>query len=274
MNLLIACDMEGVTGVVHPDQVNTTHGEYQRFRRLMTQDTNAAIEGALAAGVDEVIVSDGHAFGHNILVEELHPRARLHSGLNAAFAMVEGVQEKPDAAFFIGYHARAGTMHAILDHTWSSYCLADVRINERSTGETGLNAAVCGHFDVPVLMVSGDQALAAEARAWLPQAECAIVKTATGRNSGICLPPAQSHVVIRDAAQRAVEACKAGTGQQPLRLPAPLRLGVTFKSSEQADKACIMPGVERLDGTRLVIDCADMIELYRALRTLASLASK
>ena len=274
MKVLIACDMEGITGVVNRDQVTTTHAEYQRCRRLMAQDANAAVEGALAAGAAEVIVSDGHAHGHNILIEDLHPGARLHSGLNAEFAMVEGVQERPDAAIFIGYHARAGTLNAILDHTWNSYCLADVRLNDRSIGETGLNAAVCGHFGVPVVMVSGDQALAAESREWLPGTVCAVVKTGTGRGSGVCLPPAESQALIRETSRQAVADFRAGKGPQPFVMPGPLKLTLTFKSCEFADKAEVMPGAIRLDGTRLAYEGSDILAVYRALRALASLASK
>lgn len=274
MKILIACDMEGITGVVNRDQVTTTHSEYQRYRRLMAQDANAAVEGALAAGAEEVIVSDGHAYGYNILIEDLHKKARLHSGLNSVFAMVEGIQDRPNAVMFIGYHARAGTQNAILDHTWNSYCLADVRINDRPIGETGINAAVCGHFGAPVAMVSGDQALAEETREWLPGTACAVVKTATGRGSGVCLPPAESQALIRETARLALIDLRAGKGAKPLVLPGPLRLTLTFKSSEHADKACTMPGTERLGGTQLAYDGVDILAVCQALRTLASLASK
>ena len=165
MKILIAVDMEGISGVVNWDQVDPRHAEYTRFRRIMTQDVNAAIQGCLAAGAKEVVVADGHASGYNILIEELDPRARLNSGNSAPLAMVQGIDASFNAAMFVGYHACAGSMNAILDHTWSSSSVANVWLNGVLVGETGLNAAVCGHFNVPVIMLSGDQTVCAEARA-------------------------------------------------------------------------------------------------------------
>src|SRR3972149_3024701 len=120
MKILIATDMEGITGVTTWDQVTPGHAEYARFRRLMTQDVNAAIRGAFEAGAQEVLVTDGHWNGSNILVEELEPRARLNTGSPSPFSMVQGIDESVDGVMFIGYHARNGSPNAVLDHTWSS----------------------------------------------------------------------------------------------------------------------------------------------------------
>ena len=152
MKILIAVDMEGITGVTAWDQVTPGHAEYTRFRKLMTQDVNAAIRGAYEAGAAEVIVADGHWNGSNILIEELDPRAKLNSGSPSPFSMMEGIDETVNAVFFIGYHARNGSPYAILDHTWSSRTVANVWLNELLTGEYGLNAAVAGHFGAPIIM--------------------------------------------------------------------------------------------------------------------------
>ena len=117
MSLMITADMEGISGVVHTDHVNPSHAEHARFRRIMTADVNAAIAGARAAGMDELAVDDGQWDGTNILLEELNPQARLNSGNSAPFFMVVGIQSGVDAVFFIGYHARAGSVTGILDHT-------------------------------------------------------------------------------------------------------------------------------------------------------------
>ena len=181
MKVLIAVDMEGITGVTTWDQVTPGHAEYARFRRLMTQDVNAAIRGALEAGADEVIVADGHWNASNILIEELDPRAKLNSGSPSPFSMMEGIDESIDAVFFIGYHARNGSPFAILDHTWSSRTVANIWLNELLTGEYGLNASLAGHFGVPVIMVSGDQTACAQMSELLGDVEIAVVKQATGR---------------------------------------------------------------------------------------------
>src|SRR5215210_2564024 len=181
MKILIATDMEGITGVTTWEQVTPGHAEYTRFRSLMTQDVSAAIRGAFDAGAVEVIVADGHWNGSNILIEELDARARLNTGSPSPLSMMEGIDQSIDGVMFIGYHARNGSDSAILDHTWSSRTVANLWLNDILTGEYGLNAAVAGHFGVPVVMVSGDQTACAQGRGLLGDVETAVVKQAWGR---------------------------------------------------------------------------------------------
>ena len=225
MKILIAADMEGITGVVHWDQVNTNHPEYARFRKLMTGDVNAAIRGAFDAGVDQVVVTDGHSWGRNILIEELDARARLNSGSFSPLSMVQGVDEGVDGVIFIGYHARIGTRNAVLEHTWSDERVANLWINDRLFGESGLNGGVCGHFGVPVIMISGDQTVCAEAMDFFGEVETAVVKIAQGRMAAECLPPAVSQLKIYEAAQRAIIRLQAGTVPAPFVVPAPITHG-------------------------------------------------
>ncbi len=274
MKLLIAVDMEGITGVVNPDHVTLNHPEYQRFRRIMTGDVNAAAAGARAAGADDILVADGHWDGTNILLEELDPHVRLNSGNSAPFGMVEGIQTGVDAAFFIGYHARAGSLNGILDHTWSSSRIANLWLNDRLTGETGLNGAVCGAFGAPVLMVSGDQTLAEEAQEWIPGIQAAVVKQASGRTSAICLPPEAARRVIRDAAERAVVLFKEGRGTKPLLVSTPVKITIEFFHAHMADSVCRMPGVVRLDGRRVELIAPDMPSAYRSFRAMVALAGR
>jgi D-amino peptidase len=268
VKILIAADMEGVSGVVHWDHVTPGHAEYARFRRLMTGDVNAAIRGAFEAGADGVVVSDGHSNGRNILVEELDPRARLNSGSPSPFAMVQGVDTGVDAAMFVGYHARVGAPNAILDHTWSSSRVANLWLNGRVMGETGMNAALCGHFGVPVVMVSGDQTVCAEAIELLGQIEVAVVKNASGRMAAECLPPEVAQRKIYEASVRAVRQLQAGQTAEPLRLSPPITLAIEFIYSEMADRAALLPGVRRTEGKRIEFVADDMPTAYRALRTV------
>src|SRR5271157_1715023 len=153
----------------------------------MTDDVNAAVCGAFEAGTNEVIVVDGHWNGFNILIEELDPRARLNSGSPAPFGMMQGIDQNVDGVFFIGYHARQGSQEAVLDHTWSNTCVANVWLNERIAGEYMLNAALAGHFNAPVLMISGDQTVCAQATEQIGALEAAVVKQASGHFSADCL---------------------------------------------------------------------------------------
>jgi D-amino peptidase len=266
MKLLIATDMEGVTGVVGWDQVTPGHAEWPRFRRLLTQDINAAIAGASRAGADEIYVADGHWNSDNILIEELDPRARLLCGTPSPFSMVSGVENGTDAAFFIGYHAHAGSENAILDHTWSNSMVANLWINGRLTGEGGLNGAVCGHFNVPVLMLSGDQTVCAEAREWIDGIETAQVKRATGRYSAECLSPEASQKLIRETAERAIKRFKAGNAARPLKVGNPVTITIEFFYSDMADRAVLYPGSKRLDGRRVEVSAPDMAAAYLAFR--------
>ncbi len=271
--LLIAADMEGVTGVTSWDHVSPEHSEYPRFRRLMTQDVNAAIQGAFEAGADEIVVTDGHHNGANILLEELDPRVRLNTGDAKPFSMVQGIGSDVNGVFFVGYHARAGSADAILDHTWSSRCVANVWLNDILVGETGLNAAVCGHFGVPIVMVSGDQRLCGEVLDLLGPVEVAVVKRATGRFSAECLPPGVSHEKICEAATRAVSRLKTGKAPPVFKLPAPIKGIVEFNSSEMAEHSSLLPEIHRVDGRRIEFSAAQMPDAYLLFRAAVALAS-
>src|SRR3989475_11899904 len=194
MGVYISVDMERIAGVVREPQTNPGDprgaSEYARFRKLMTAEANAAIEGALEAGASQVLVNDSHWFMRNLLAEELNQAAVLVSGGPKPRSMMEGIDGGFDAAFCIGYHARAGTRNAILDHTYAD-CIHEARLNGRPVGELGLNAALAGGFGVPVVLVSGDNALAAEARELLGEGvRPVIVKEAVNRHPANSAGPA------------------------------------------------------------------------------------
>lgn len=273
MKVLISSDMEGATGVVDWDHVMPDRPDYPRFCRLLTGDVNAAVRGAFLGGASAVSVTDGHNHSRNILIEELDERASLHCGSPMPLlSMVHGVDQGVSGALFIGYHARAGSQNAILDHTWSDTRVANLWINDLLFGEIGLNAAVCGHFDVPVLMISGDQTACAEAREMLGDVETAVVKQAIGRMAAECLPPAATAALIERAAKRAVERLEAGNAPAPFKVQSPITLSLEFVKSEMADKAMTLPGARRLTGRKLQYVAKDMFEAYHAFRVLVALA--
>jgi D-amino peptidase len=272
MRVYISVDMEGVAGVVHENQTDPTDprhaGEYNRFRRLMTGEANAAIEGALAAGATRVLVNDSHWLMRNLLAEELHPAAELLSGGPKLRSMVEGVDLGFDAAMFVGYHAMAGTMHAVIDHTYSGL-VHQVWLNGEAVGELGINAAFAGVHGVPVAMVSGDQALAAEARALLGAGvETVIVKQAVGRFAARSVSPVESCRRIREGATTALRRQHA-----PLVLERPIRLKVELALTHMADMAELVPGAIRTGGRTLEYVHEDYGEVFRAWRAVYNLAS-
>lgn len=271
MKILIAVDMEGITGVTTWDQVTPGHPEYARFRKLMTQDVNAAVRGAIDAGADDVIVADGHWDGSNILIEELDPRARLNSGSPSPFSMMQGIDETVDGVFFVGYHARNGSPNAILDHTWSSKRVANVWINDLLTGEYGLNGAVAGHFGVPVIMASGDQTACAQIVEQLGELETAVVKQASGRFAAECLSPQVTQDMIYMAASRAVQRLEDNDVPDPFVVETPVRVTVEFFTSDMADRASRIPFTQR-DGRCVSLSTQEMAAAYNGFRSMVMLA--
>jgi D-amino peptidase len=264
MRVLIAVDMEGVSGVVHWDHVDPKHADYARFRDIMTEEVNAAIDGALDGGATSVIVTDGHNDGRNILIEKLHAPARLNSGSPAPLSMVEGVQQA-EVVFFIGYHARADTPDAILCHTWTDD-VRNVWLNDRAVGEIGLNAAVCGSFGARVSLITGDRAAVQEAIDLLGPIEAVVVKTASGRMSAECLPIEETRTAIRHAAAHAMV-----RQIPPLVIAAPIRLRVQLTRPDQIDRALRVPGSQRVDGVTIEWIGDDMVSAYHVFRAIAGL---
>ncbi len=274
MKLLIAADMEGISGVVSFDQTDPSQSEYQRFRRLMTQDVNAAIQGAWEAGVEQILVVDGHWNQTNILIEELDHRASLHSGTTGPWAMVQGIENGVDGVFFVGYHARIGTPNAVLDHTWSSSRVNNLWLNGRLVGETGLNAAICGSFNAPVLLVTGDEAVCAEASEWLPGVETVAVKKASGRHSAECLPVKVSQKKIQQASLQAIRLFNENNAPEPLVIAGPVTITVEFIYSDMADRAAAYPLAKRLDGRKVEVEAGEMQTAFQKFLALLALASR
>ncbi len=271
MKILISVDMEGITGVTKWDQVTPGHPEYARYRRLMTADTNAAIGGAFAGGATRVVVSDAHDDAANILLEELDPRAVLNSGSPSPSSMMQGMEHGVDGVLFIGYHARQGSHPAVLDHTWSSTCVADVWLNDTLAGEYTLNAALAGHYGAPVLMASGDQTACAQMADQLGSIETAVVKYATGRYSAQCLPPTATTALIEAAARKGVERLSQKAAPAPFVVSTPVSMKVRLATSDMADRAMLLPGVIR-DGLCLSFAAEDMPQAYATFRALVSLS--
>ncbi len=272
MRVYISVDMEGIAGVAHEDQTDPTEprhaAEYARSCRLMTAEANAAIEGALAAGATAVTVSDSHWLMRNIIADELHEAAELISGGPRVHSMVEGIDGGFDAALFIGYHARAGTANAVIDHTYTDR-VHEVRVNGVPFGEVGLNAALAGSFGVPVALVSGDRALATETRALLgEQVEAVVVKEPLGRHAARSVAPAVARRRIHDGVKRALS-----HGHAPFTVASPVTFSVEFARTRMAEMAVLVPGARRVDGRTVEYTHDDYREAFRAWRAMYSLAA-
>ena len=247
MKVFISVDIEGISGVVHADMMMPGEPEYNRGRALMVGDANAAIEGAVRAGADYILVADGHGPMRNIRIEDLHPAAHLVTGTADArdFCQLEGVDSEDfDAAIFVGYHAKAMAANAIHPHTIAGNAVYELRINGRPHGETGLNAAILASLGIPTVALTGDETTCAEAVEFLGDAiETVAVKRATGRNSAICRPPSATGPEITAAVERALG--KIGT-VTPYVPAGGFELEVDLLTLVQANRAARTQGVERI----------------------------
>lgn len=254
MNVYVSVDIEGITGVVHADMMSPSQREYDRGRRLMTNDANAAIEGLVQAGAEYILVADGHGPMRNLIFEDLHPAAHLMTGSANArdHCQLEGANLRDfDAAIFIGYHAMAKTARAIHPHTIAGAVVGEIRLNGIPHGETGINAAVLGSLGIPVVMVTGDATTCIEARYFLGEnIETVAVKEAVGRNAAICRPPSATLPEITAAAQRALE---NRDQVQPYLPELPLEFEVDFLTMLQCDRAAQVAGVERVSALTIRI---------------------
>jgi D-amino peptidase len=267
MKVFVSVDMEGISGVVSPDQTLSDHKDYERFRKLMTADANAAIEGALAGGAESVLVNDSHGPMTNILIEELNPAAELISGSPKPLSMMQGLDNSADVAFLVGYHSRAGTGGSVISHTYSGI-VTSLSLNGQVVGETGLNAALAGGYGVPVVLVTGDAAVTREAAALLGNIETVAVKEGVGWRSARCLAPEVARHRIREAAERAVK-----SSVPPFVLDTPVTLRVAFARPIQADMAALVPHVERLDGVTLQYVAKDVAAAHFAFRAMVALGN-
>jgi D-amino peptidase len=258
--IYISADMEGLAGVVTDEQLGPTGFEYERFRRFMTEEVLAAIEGARAAGAGEILVSDSHGNGQNLLIEMIPDDVEVVRSWPRPLMMMEGIDDSFDGAIFIGYHAGTTNPDGVRAHTMSSARLADVRINGVSVPEAGINAAIAGHFGVPVIMLSGDDAIAAEARAIIGGIETAVVKQAISFHAARTLTPAAAQALIRDSAERAVLRIDEF---RPYTPQTPITAEVRFKNYRPSQLLALLPMFERPDAHSVRFTGIDMLEVSR-----------
>ncbi|MBN1285807.1 MAG: M55 family metallopeptidase [Anaerolineae bacterium] len=271
MRVYISVDLEGIACVATTKDAWSDGNNYELARRLMTGEANAAIQGAFDGGATEVVVADSHGPMDNLIPEDLHEDAWIIRGQNRAACMMEGVESGDfGAVMLVGYHAMAGTWGGGLAHSFSGD-VAQMRLNGIAVGEMGFNTAYAGHFGAPLALVAGDDRLAAEVEALAPWAERVIVKHGINRIASRNLAPKKARALIQARAKVAVERAARGE-MKPLRLESPVRLEVAFQTPQHADRAAVVPGAERLDGTTLVYTGADMVEINRAWMAMMRLS--
>jgi len=257
MKIYISVDMEGVVGAVTGEQLGPTGFEYQRFREFMTQEANAAIEAAFEAGATEIVVSDSHGNAQNLLIEKLPKNIMLVRGFPRPLVMMQGVDGTFDGVIFLGYHSSTTNPQGVRAHTMSSARLADIRLNNVSMSEGSFNAALAGHFNVPVIMVSGDDAAVKEVTAIVGDIEGAVVKWNYGFHSAKTIMPEAAYALIREKVKKAVGRIK---DFKPYKLKTPIQLDVRFKSYRPSEVLSYLSIIERTDAHSIRFMGKDMIE--------------
>lgn len=270
MRVHISIDMEGVGGVAIGADTTAGTPQYAQCQQLMTAECNAAIEGCFDAGVSDVLVNDAHGTHSNLLQELLDPRVPVVRGRSKPLGMLQGIDTGCDAAMFVGYHARAGGGDGVLSHTMRSRDLADVFLDTVPAGELRLNAALAGTFGTPVVLVTGDDVLCAEAREVLGDVEAVEVKKAIDKYAALSVHPSVARQRIREGAARAVR--RIGDFS-PYELEPPVTLRVRWNSTSTAALCANIPGVTRVAPREVAYTSSDFPTLYRLLRVFLSLAA-
>jgi D-amino peptidase len=258
-------DMEGVSGVVKWQQVTSGEPQYEEGRKLYTQEINAAVRGARAGGATEVVVMDCHGAGGSYTFNSLVPEL-IEPGCDYVIqekwtGYTGALEPGCDGALFVGMHARAGTQYGVLSHTVSSETWYNLYFNGRVVGETAINAALCGTWNCPVWMVTGDQATCEEAKGLLGEALVTVpVKQGLGRYTARNVPAVRAREMIEAGAKRAVSERPAVPVYDPGK---PCEIKVELATPDRAEALRYKPGVELVDPRTIVSRAADWWTAWR-----------
>lgn len=269
MKVYISADIEGIAGVVTPQQGQPGNADYERARRLMTEEVNAAIAGAFEGGATEVLVNDSHGPMTNIVPELLDARADLILGKPKPFNMAAGLSRGFDALFLVGHHAGASGF-GVLAHTTNSFAFREVRLAGRALGEPGIYGAYAGQLGVPVALVTGDDRLVAEAAELFPHAAAVCVKTALGNRAARQISVERARAAIAEGAKRALRDLRV---LRPFTIEGPFVAEFVMNSPALADQGAVLPPARRQDATTLAFACADAAEAVGWMTALSAMSA-
>jgi D-amino peptidase len=265
MRVMISADMEGATGVTYSRDVEPRGDEWHRFRTLFTADVNAVALGLLDAGIDDILINEAHASMRNLVLENLDERVRLLTGRHKPLGMMQGVAEA-DGVAFVGYHAGAGT-RGVLSHTYLGNAILGVWLDGEPASEGYLNAHQANEYGVPVVMVTGDDRACLDAEGYAPDAEKVAVKEYVSRYAAICLTPATTFRLQREAATRA-----AAMVGRTAATPREHSIELEFDAVQLADATSLIPTVEQLGERRVGFTAATMTEAMKTFKIVSAIA--
>lgn len=263
MKLYVSVDMEGLPAITSVSQVLSTGKDYDRARKWMTELINIVASTAFSYGFKEVYVNDAHGLMTNILYEKLAGNTYLVSGFPKPVSMMCGIDGSFDAAIFLGYHAKKGTEHAVMDHTMSSKHIQRIIVNGVEASEFYLNAAVAGYYGVPVILVGGDDKIVEEARKTIGNIEIIEFKKSIGRFSSISPALKNIEVELREKCLKAFEKLRNGL-IKPFKIKEPVTLEVEFVNSAVPEVLEALATIKR-DGLRVKVTTENIVKAYRLL---------
>ncbi len=266
LKIYISADMEGVVGAVTDAQLGPGGFEYERFRQFMTNEVNAAIDAARAAGATEFVISDSHGNGQNLLIEQLPVDVTIIRSWPRELSMMAGIDETFDGVIFLGYHASTNNTRGVRAHTMSSANITSLRLNGMTMTEGGINAAIAGHFGVPVLMVSGDDIAVAENQVIIGDIEGAVVKWASGFHSARTLTPEAAYEVIRTRTKSAIDRIE---DFEPYVLDTPIELELSLKHYQPVELLAYLTNVEKVNSHTIRFTGEDIVEVSNFLQVVA-----
>lgn len=244
LRVYISVDIEGMEGVVSYNETLRGKGDYELSRRRLTKDVNAAIAAAKAEGATEILVCEGHADMENLLFDELDPAADLISGAMRSSLQMQEIEAGFDAMVLFGHAGGGQTVGGVLDHTFNSKKIHGLRLNGLTMNtEAVFNAAVAGHYGVPMVAVIGDRAVVNEVHTFLPDCEGIVVKEGLSRFSARSIHPVRARERIEQGVRKAL---RERERKQLLKLKEPLTMEIDYFYSAGADTASLVPGVKRI----------------------------
>lgn len=266
MKVYISFDIEGVSGITDPRDIDPASPRFPEAARLSTRDVNAAVEGALAAGATDVVVCDGHGRDRrNLLIEQLHPKAKLIRGrYSTEWLNMPAFDASYDAVFFVGWHTRS-LKRGVLGHCLNSKVFTEWRVNGTPVGEPEFAAALAGQFNVPLVLVTGDDCLRDEIQAWNPACEYVVTKQFIDRFSAICLPIEETYAAIKQGAERAL---RRKDQIKPFHFNLPVRIEADTVLEHTASTLALVPGMKRIGPVTVCFETNDYVEAFQATQTM------
>lgn len=262
----ISSDIEGVAGVVSHEQVVPEGFEYQEAREWMTAEVIAACDAAIEMGVTDIVVSDSHGNGQNLLLDRLPTEVQVVRSWPRPLCMMEGIQEGDyDAAFLMGYHSGATTLRGVMAHTLHGGGISEIRLNGMVASETLISAATAGQFGVPITFVSGDDAYIEHAHELLDSIEGVTTKWALSTRSARSLLPQVACGEIRSGV---ITALDQSNQVAPFCIKPPIELQVSCVRRRSAELLDYLPNIKRLDAYTIQYKGDSMIEISKFLSFL------